>query len=166
MIKDSVTFANSFFQNTFGRTITQPSTVATSTTASGCAQGGSAAFTGQGAVTFCIANPGWSQPGPLQRQKIVMHELFHVWQFESHWLGGANTGPDWIIEGSAELVGYRAAASKGIFSSGIIIGCQVKEATDFNARTPPGLPEPERARNAPAISNHGRTDLHDLDARH
>ena len=148
MIKDSVAFASTFFQNTFGRTIAQASTVSTSTTAAGCAQGGAAAFTGQGAVTFCIGNPGWVQPGPNQRQKIVMHELFHVWQFEYRWLGGAVTGPDWIVEGSAELVGYRAAASKGVFSSGIIIGCQVKEAADFNTRTPPGLP------NLSALETH------------
>jgi hypothetical protein len=140
MISDSVQATHAYFASVFGRTVQQPSTVSASTTAAGCAQGGAAAFTGPAAVTFCVANPGWTNNGPLRRQKIVMHELFHVWQFEYRWLGTAATGPDWIIEGSAELVGYRAAVSRGLFPGNVIIGCQVKEQADFAVQHPPGLP--------------------------
>src|SRR5665213_3264723 len=46
LIHDSVQFASTFFQTTFGRTVTQATSISASLTASGCAQGGSAAFTG------------------------------------------------------------------------------------------------------------------------
>src|SRR5438105_15144792 len=45
-IRDGVQYAHAYHQAVFGRQITQASTISTSTTASGCAQGGAAAFTG------------------------------------------------------------------------------------------------------------------------
>jgi hypothetical protein len=66
---------------------------------------------------------GWTGSSPLQRQKIVAHELFHVLQ--NGLLGSANTfprdqetvppgGPTWLREGSAELAGYTAIAEAGL----------------------------------------------------
>jgi len=63
----------------------------------------------------------------------------HVLQFEMHWLGTAAAGPDWLIEGSAEFVGFRAAASKGLFPADSIIGCMAREVADFKQQQPPGL---------------------------
>lgn len=142
LIRDTVNFAHDFMQTTFGRTIQNATTINTSTTAQGCSQGGSAAFTGLGAVTFCVANPGWMQPGPMNRQKIVIHELYHVLQFERRWTGGPQTitGPDWLIEGSAEVIGFLGMAQKGWVSTDTARGCWTKEMSDFAARQPPGLP--------------------------
>jgi len=138
-----VQFGAAFFLSTFGRTITKPTTVSGVLSAPGCSQGGAAAFTGAGAVTFCVGNPGWQQPGPISRQKIAIHELFHVWQFEYKWLGNANptaNGATWIIEGSAELVGYLGIDAKGLLPIATTRGCVVKEVTDFAKQQPPGLP--------------------------
>ena len=142
LIRDNVNFAHDFFQTTFGRTMQNATTISTSTTAAGCSQGGSAAFTGLGAVTFCVANPGWTQLGAMNHQKIVIHELYHVLQFERRWLGQAQaiTGPDWLIEGSAEVVGFLGMAQKGWVSTDTARGCWTKEMSDFASRQPPGLP--------------------------
>ena len=142
LIRDNVNFAHDFMQTTFGRTIQNATTITTSTTAQGCSQGGSAAFTGLGAVTFCVANPGWMQPGPMNRQKIVIHELYHVLQFERRWTGQPQsiTGPDWLIEGSAEVIGFLGMAQKGWVSTDTARGCWTKEMSDFAVRQPPGLP--------------------------
>jgi hypothetical protein len=74
------------------------------------------------------------------QQKITIHELFHVWQYEYKWLGIGHDGPAWIVEGSAELVGMSGADAMGLAPLATLRGCAVKEVTDFNTRTPPGLP--------------------------
>jgi len=137
-IKDNVQFAHAYHLATFGRQVKEATTVSALTTPTGgCAQGGSAAFTGLHSVTFCLGNPGWTQNGPIQRQKIVQHETFHVWQFEYKWLGNPNTaGATWAIEGSAELMGWQGIIAKGLTNYQTAIGCQVKQVADFA----PGLP--------------------------
>lgn len=141
LIGGAIQFAHDFFQSAFGRTVTAPARISTQVGGQGCAQGGSAAFAGPGSITFCTANQGWTAHGPVTRQKIVIHELYHVLQFERRWLGNPMTaGPDWIIEGAAEVVGYRGVAARGLLPYATATGCQVKEFTDFGVRTPPGLP--------------------------
>src|SRR5579884_1968513 len=117
-VEDAVQFGAGFYKNTFGRAIVNPTTVTVSTTASGCnARTGNAAFTGAGVVTICVGNQGWLANGPIARRKIAIHELFHVWQFEGKWLGNpATAGADWIIEGAAELLGYRGVDAWGLLS--------------------------------------------------
>ena len=140
-VRDGVQYAHAYHAIIFGRQIVQASTVSASSTAAGCSQGGAAAFTGAKAVTFCIANPGWTQNGPIQRQKIVQHELFHVWQFEYKWLGNpATAGANWVIEGSAELMGFRGIANRNLLTFTTALGCQVKQVADFAVQHPPGLP--------------------------
>jgi hypothetical protein len=142
LISDAVQFASTFYKTTFGRTITTPTVVGGSTTAAGCdARSGNAAFTGPGSVTFCVGNRGWQLNGPVSRQKIAMHELFHVWQFQYHWLGNpATAGADWAIEGSAELMGYSAVAAAGLLPFETTRGCMAKQLADFAKQQPPGLP--------------------------
>jgi hypothetical protein len=114
--------------------------------ATGCGQGGTggaAAFTGGGSVTICMANPGWTTHGPITKRKIVIHEVYHLLQFERRWLGlptQASSGAMWLVEGAPELVAYRALDSRGLLSYSTARGCQVKEYTDFGLREPPGLP--------------------------
>jgi hypothetical protein len=141
LIGQATQIANDYFTAAFGRTITTATQVRGVVSAQGCSQGGSAAFTGPGSVTFCMGNPGWTMPGPIARRKIVVHELYHVLQFERRWLGNVQTaGPDWIIEGAAEVVGYKGIDSRGLLSYSTAQGCQIKEYTDFGVRQPPGLP--------------------------
>jgi hypothetical protein len=141
LIGAATQIANDYFTAALGRTITTATQIRGVVSAPGCSQGGSAAFTGPGSVTFCMGNPGWTQPGPNLRRKIVVHELYHVLQFERRWLGNVQTaGPDWIIEGAAELVGYKGIDSRGILPYATAQGCQIKEYTDFGVQRPPGLP--------------------------
>jgi hypothetical protein len=140
-IRDNVQFAHAFQKATFNRAIQNATTITASTNAPGCAQGGAAAFQSQGQLTFCVANPGWLDVPPLLRQKIVQHELFHVWQFENHWIGNpATAGATWLIEGAAEIMGYRGIIDRGLLTLPVAIGCQVKESSDFKTQHPPGLP--------------------------
>lgn len=154
MIKDLVQFGTAYFQTTFGRTITTPTTVSGVTGGAGCdARAGNAAFTGAGQVTFCVANQGWTVQGPISKQKIVVHELFHVWQFQYGWLTKPQPGPAWIIEGSAELVGYLGVDAKGLLPLSTTRGCVVKEVTDFAKQQPPGLPPLSAVESAQAFQS-------------
>jgi len=141
LILDAVQDAHAFHQTMLGRLIAESTTVTGAFSAPGCNNGGAAAYTGPHAVVFCLANPGWKNNGPVRQQKIVQHELFHVWQFENHWTGNAATaGATWLIEGSAEWMGYKGIDALGLLSFETALGCQIKESSDFATRTPPGLP--------------------------
>jgi hypothetical protein len=144
LIAEATRLAHDFFQATFGRTIERATEIRGLLSAQGCGAGGggAAAFTGSGFVTFCLGNPGWTQPRPITRRKIVVHEVYHALQFERRWLGNAqqNSGALWVIEGAAEVVAYRGIDSAGLLSYDTARGCQVREFTDFAMREPPGLP--------------------------
>jgi hypothetical protein len=141
LIGEAVQIANNYFSTTFGRPLANATQIRGVMSAPGCAEGGSAAFTGAGSITFCLGNPGWTMPGPVARRKIVVHEMYHLLQFERRWLGSPLTaGPDWIIEGAAEVIGYKGIDGQGLLSYSTAQGCQVKEVADFGARNPPGLP--------------------------
>jgi hypothetical protein len=93
-------------------------------------------------MTICIANRGWTDHQPVTRRKIIMHEVFHLLQFELRWLGGppgSITGPHWLIEGSAEYVGWLGVAAQGHVTLDTARGCMLKEVADFAERQPPGL---------------------------
>jgi hypothetical protein len=64
----------------------------------------------------------WVPAPDFVRQKILVHEAFHIMQFE---LGGAHSldgdlddvppaGPRWLEEGAAELIGFKAVAWAGL----------------------------------------------------
>jgi hypothetical protein len=141
LILDAVRDAHTFQGTSVGRAIAESTVISAVFAAPGCSQGGAAAFAGPRAVTFCLGNPGWKTHGPVIKQKIVQHELFHVWQFESGWITNpATAGAMWIIEGSAELMGFRGIEARGLLPFATAVGCQVKESSDFATRQPPGLP--------------------------
>jgi hypothetical protein len=141
LIRSAIQFAHDFLQSTLGRTVEQQTTISGVMSAQGCSQGGGAAFTGARSITFCLANQGWTALGPITRQKVVIHELYHVLQFERRWLGNpAVAGANWIIEGAAEVIGYRGIASRNLLPYATASSCQVKEVFDFGTRQPPGLP--------------------------
>jgi hypothetical protein len=140
LIRDAIQFAHDFMQSTFGRTVEQQTAISGVVSGAGCSQGGGAAFTGSRSITFCLGNPGWTVHGPITKQKIVIHELYHVLQFERRWIGQPAAGAHWVIEGAAEVVGYRGVSSRNLLAYPTAVGCQVKEAFDFDTRQPPGLP--------------------------
>lgn len=142
LILDGVQDAQGFQRAAFGRAVSESTTVIGAVSNAACASGGAAAATTAHTVIFCLDNPGWIQNGPVMRQKIVQHETFHAWQFEAGWLGADPnaSGATWLIEGSAELMGFRGIAARGLISLQTALGCQVKESADFATRNPPGLP--------------------------
>ncbi len=142
LIREAALFARDFFTTTFGRTLQKNATITTLGATGGCASAGASAFTGPQSVTFCTGNRGWTDHGPVMRRKIVMHEVFHLLQFELRWTGGppgTSPGPHWLIEGAAEYVGWLAAAAQGHLTLDTARGCMLKEVADFALQQPPGL---------------------------
>lgn len=141
-IWDGVQYAHAYHQTIFARQIRDATTISALLTATGgCGQGGAAAFTGLHTVTFCLGNPGWLQNGPRFREKIVQHETFHLWQFEYRWLGNPTTaGATWVIEGSAELMGFKGIEVRSLMPFSQAQGCMIKQVADFAQQQPPGLP--------------------------
>jgi hypothetical protein len=139
-VKDAVQYAQTFYKTFYGRNVQNPSTINGSVTDPGCARPGNSAFTGAGTVTFCINQLGWTNFGSVMKTKITIHETFHLIQFEQHWIGIPTPGPDWMVEGSAELMGFLAINSEGLLDFGTAKGCQVKQVSDFSHQMPPGLP--------------------------
>jgi len=131
LIKNAVTNAAAFYQSAVGRGVTQATTISVSATAAGCADPGSAAFTGIRTLTICGKNNGWLAHNTLNRTKIVMHETFHLVQFEMRWLGTANpdaTSAHWIDEGSAEFMGWQGVANQGLISFSAARSCMAAQA--------------------------------------
>ena len=141
LIRDAVQSAHAFHLASFDRAIRRDTRVTGSTTDSNCANPDAAAFSGPRVVVICIANPAWTRHGPVTKQKIVQHELFHVWQFENGWIRKAErAGAAWIVEGAAELMAYRGVASTDLLPVATALGCQANAAAAYARRSPPGLP--------------------------
>ena len=70
----------------------------------------------------------WLGRDDATRAKILAHEAFHVMQYEfagPRGLDGGfddipSAGPQWLVEGAAEYIGYRAIASQGLIGMGEI----------------------------------------------
>ncbi len=139
LIREAALFARAFFTTTFGRTLEKNATITTLGATGGCSNPGASAFAGSQTVTFCIGNRGWTDHQPVTRRKIVMHEVFHLLQFELRWLGGSNAGSHWLIEGSAEYMGWLGVAAQGHLTLATARGCMTKEVADFALQQPPGL---------------------------
>jgi hypothetical protein len=88
--------------------------------------GGGSGEAGPGGLFLNWAAPSWrSDGGAGQNQKIIAHELFHVFQYQLDKVSlnsGDDSrpppgGPAWLLEGSAETVGYRVAADRRLVAS-------------------------------------------------
>ena len=80
------------------------------------------AVSGPGAIFVHVAAQDWQNTKDFLRTKISVHELFHVLQntlVGAVGLIGPNDvpvgGPRWLIEGSAEYMGYRAIGDAGLY---------------------------------------------------
>jgi hypothetical protein len=98
------------------------------------ASGGTTAVAGTGGVLLYWAHPSW-QAGAGESQKIIAHELFHVFQNQLDKLGARNqvtppnqvraSGPVWLEEGAAEMIGYRVASDRGLTSYPSVLAGQI-----------------------------------------
>src|SRR5205807_1382238 len=86
--------------------------------------GGTSATESHGGLFLNWASQTWTV-GAAQNQKIIAHELFHAFQDQLDKLSGAPesssrvwlSGPVWLQEGSAEMVGYRVAVDRRLLPS-------------------------------------------------
>lgn len=73
---------------------------------------------GNGGIYINIGSEGWQRNRDSLRTMVVIHEYLHIIQF--YLSGGAQhfkpeTGPDWLIEGSADYLAYRAIDDEKLF---------------------------------------------------
>ena len=73
----------------------------------------------------------------LHKQKLPIHELFHLVQFEMNWRDEGDLhgplGPTWMVEGAAEYVGWRGVESMGLVARDAARGCNAKLALEAGA---------------------------------
>ena len=144
LIRSTILSGNTFFQTSMGRTIQQPTTIlATSTKPLCVVETQAPGFTG-GAVnglpaeiTICVGNMSWLSLTSLHKQKFIIHELFHLVQFEMNWreegVFDGPLGPYWIVEGAAEYVGWRGVESMGLVTRDTARGCNARMASEVGA---------------------------------
>jgi hypothetical protein len=72
---------------------------------------------GDGVVLVNTGTADWQAVASAEREKIVAHELFHIEQsaLDATWDSGSR-GPVWLLEGSAEYMGWSAVVSAGAIS--------------------------------------------------
>lgn len=72
---------------------------------------------GDGVVFVNTGTTDWQAVSPPEREKIVAHELFHIEQsvLDASW-DSRSRGPVWLLEGSAEYMGWSAVVSAGAIS--------------------------------------------------
>jgi hypothetical protein len=98
------------------------------------ASGGTTALGSTGGIFLYWAHPSW-QAGAGESQKIIAHELFHVFQVQLDKLGARNevtpssqvraSGPVWLEEGAAEMIGYHVASDRGLTSYPSVLASQI-----------------------------------------
>jgi hypothetical protein len=101
------------------------------------ASGGTTALGGTGGVFLYWAHPSW-QAGPGETQKIIAHELFHVFERQLDKLGSQDevtpssqvraSGPVWLDEGAAEMIGYHVSSDRGLTSYPVVLAGQITRA--------------------------------------
>ncbi len=102
------------------------------------AGGGSTGEAGPGAIFLYWASTSW-RFGAAQNQKIIAHELHHVLQYQLDRVSVNSgddshvppSGPVWLIEGSAELIGYRIEVDRWLYPYANILTDQISRAKQF-----------------------------------
>jgi hypothetical protein len=116
-IEDGIALGYAFLQSHYQWQLAQAITV--HVTASSAEP---AAFTRIDGITINTGNPLWLTSPDSRRRQIMVHELFHVLQFHNGWV----FSPQWLVEGSAEFVSWKAAyIDIGLFSSAQGHDCMV-----------------------------------------
>lgn len=115
-LREGVRLAQDFLLAEFGADVGAPVTV------QALATGSTPPYVGEavgGQITTYTSHPAWrEQYPPLRRVEHAAHEYFHLMQEDliGTRLDRAEAGPVWLVEGSAEYVGFLALASKGVVS--------------------------------------------------
>ncbi len=101
------------------------------------ASGGTTALAGVGGVLLYWAHPSW-QAGAGETQKIIAHELFHVFERQLDKLGARDevtpsnqvraSGPVWLDEGAAEMIGYHVSSDRGLTSYPSVLATQINRS--------------------------------------
>ena len=101
------------------------------------ASGNTTADASTGGTFFDWASTSW-QAGAGESQKIIAHELFHVLERQLDKLGPQDSvtppsqvrasGPVWLDEGAAEMIGYRVASERGLTSYASVLATQIARA--------------------------------------
>jgi Ca2+-binding RTX toxin-like protein len=68
-------------------------------------------------ISVFTSGEGWSNGAPYFRVKTIAHEYFHLVQYGlARGSDNVISAPLWLLEGSAELVGYGAVAADELYS--------------------------------------------------
>jgi len=122
VIRSGITLAQSYFLSAFSWTPTQPVKIIVRVGTNGPIQAQA-----QGAqITVYAGNADWQRFGPEFKRKTLVHEFFHVMQFFLGWTQPNQqlTSALWLLEGTAEYVGYLGAyAEQGVNSVDQLRGC-------------------------------------------
>lgn len=122
VIRSGVMLAQSYFLSNFSWAPTQTVRVIVRAGTNGPIQAQA-----QGTqITVYAGNSDWQRFGPEFKRKVLVHEFFHVMQYFLGWIPSNQqvTSALWLLEGSAEYVGYLAAyAAQGVNSVDQLRGC-------------------------------------------
>ena len=148
-VREGLALASDYFTATFGMTVQNPVTVnVLNEPLAGRSSDEAAMHTIR---IFATEESGWLKyETPLSRRGVLAHELFHVLQDEwapAKWAQAYRTrdklpiiGPIWLMEGSAELVAYKALVAKGLVPYGHVTLCFTNSVVYNN---PPALQDME-----------------------
>jgi hypothetical protein len=116
VVRDAIAFGQSYFASTFGWTLTSKLTVT-----AGPGSPGATGVANRTTMMLFTDTPYWNGSSADGRQRIVLHEFFHVLQLSTGWGGGV---PRWLMEGAAEYVGFRAAIiDRGVATADAVRAC-------------------------------------------
>lgn len=116
-ITEGLSIGQRFFTEAFGKGITGAITVQVTAEA-----GTVAAQAGGSAMTVNTLNEVWSKTAGVNKRKIVIHELFHIFQSQNGFSAG---NPRWFIEGGAEFVAFQGVSYAGLLPYATARGCQL-----------------------------------------
>ena len=108
LIREGVRFAQEYAAATLGRTVERPFRVDVRPVQEYDVPG----YVASGVLHLATDQRFWRESPPMRRLKIVLHEFFHLVQYET--VQDIRPMPLWMAEGSAELFAFEAVASLGL----------------------------------------------------
>ena len=118
LIQRAIARGQAFFEETFGAGITQPVTISVSDDSNDWWVGQARGHT----IWINAGHEGWKSQTDYRREKILIHELFHVLQYEYMRRDGTgDNGAVWVMEGSADYVAHQAVADSGLWPADEIL---------------------------------------------
>lgn len=105
--------------------------------------GGITAAAGNYRMNVFIGSRGWREATPAMRSKIVAHEYFHLLQDGLSRHRSLQT-PSWLLEGSAELMGFFTTEAAGLYDLAAARGALIAEANVSSGPLPTCAAPPDR----------------------